>query len=553
MSADSATRVAPPDPSAAGTPRNVAFFGPVAVYVVLAAALLPFFRYLLGPDSISYISIAQHYADGYWKEAINTNWSPLMSWLMVPLLWIGISGLMAAKLFCIASGVLLLFTFRILVRGFELSPLIATLTMYAAAIMTVAFALARLGPDILVAALLLLYFATIFRRDYASKPRSGVICGLLGVASFLGKGYMFYFFIAHFVLMTGLHWFRVRRVDRARVLRHFAGGMLVFILCSAPWIWAMSAKAGSFNVGTTGAWNYRLVGPDTPGYPQYYHLIPPPGPHALSMWEQPSPDLLPKWSPLSSAHDLRHQIRLIGTNFKVLTATLIDTSVFSFAAVFAYLIWGIARGRTALYPWPFTLITIAFLPAGYLLVIVQDRYIWAGLLLILLAGAVVVGAAAQRFGELAGRLAIALYALSFLILPVRELVGQRNSGKAWHQASNVLRAKIPPHSRLASCGDWNDSLAVAYYLQLPFYGSTNGTAAENLVRSDLNAGEIHDAPPPADPTEMERSLRDDQISYYLVWPDCRVLPPSQFLGEPVAIATPPGVKLFHISAAPGRP
>ena len=164
MSANSATRVAPPDPSAARTQQKIPFLGPVALYVLLTAAVFPFFRYLLGPDSISYISIAQHYADGYWKEAINTNWSPLMSWLMAPLLWVGISGLLAAKLFCIASGILLLFTFRILVRGFGLSRFLATLTMYAVAFMTVVFALTRLGPDILVAALLLLYFAIVFRQ-----------------------------------------------------------------------------------------------------------------------------------------------------------------------------------------------------------------------------------------------------------------------------------------------------------------------------------------------------------------------------------------------------
>jgi hypothetical protein len=508
---------------------------------------------LLGPDPISYISIAQDYAHGYWSEAINTYWSPLMSWLLVPLLWMHVPGLLAARLFSILSGIFLLFSIKILVRGFDLPPLLQTVTMYTAALIAAAFALTQLGPDLLVAALSLLYFAIVFERDYPRRPRAGIECGLLAVAAFLSKSYMLYFFLAHFTLMNALHWFRDSNV-RARVLRQFATGILVFVIGCAPWIWAMSAKAGAFTVGTTGAWNYRLVGPDTPGYPQYYGLIPPPGPHATSMWEDPSPALLPPWSPLSSARNLHHQVRLIAANFKDLAAILMDTSVFSFAAVLGYVIWGIARGQAARYPWILVVLTIVLLPLGYLLVSLRDRYIWAALLLIFLAGAVVVGAVVQDLGRLPARIAIACYALSFAILPVREFIGRRNSGRSWYQISQALQAKIPPHSRLAACGDWNDSLAVAYYLHVPFYGSTGSTAAEDSVGSDLRLNNATPPPePPPDPAQIERSLRDHHISYYLAWPDCRVFPPSQMLGEPAGVPGQPGVKLFPVLPAAAQP
>lgn len=549
MSIESTTNVAPAHPSAAKARPKIPFIGPLALYLLLIAAFFPLFRYLLTPDLISYISIAQHYAHGYWSEAINTYWGPLMSWLMVPLLWMGVPGLLAAKLFCIASGIFLLFSFRSLARLFDLSPPLETATMYTVAIMAVAFSLIPPGPDLLVAALLLFYFAIVFNPDYAARPWAGIVCGLLGVAGFLTKAYLFYFFIAHFALMTALHWLRIRPVDRGPLLRHFAAGMVVFAVGSAPWIWAMSAKAGKFTLGTSGAWNYRFVGPDTPGYPQYYHLMPPPGPHAISMWEDPSLALLPAWSPLHSARDFSQQLRLIGANFKDLTAIVLETSVFGFAAVFAYLIWGIARGEIARHLWSFTIVTIALLPMGYLLVSIRDRYVWAALLLILLAGAVVVRAVAQEFGGLAGQVAIAGFVLSFALLPVRELIGHRNTGRSWYQISNMLRSKIPPHSRLASCGDWNDSIAVAYYLQLPFYGSTSATGAEDLVRSQLELNPTQRPIQPSDPAEIDRSLREDHISYYLVWPDCRILPSPEILHDPVAIAAQQGVKLFHISGA----
>ncbi len=526
---------------------NAASLGPFALYLLLIGALFPFFRYLLAPDSISYISIAQHYADGYWSEAINTSWSPLISWLIVPLLWIGVPGVLAAKLVCIASGILLLFGVRILARGFEISPRLEIVMMYTASIMIATFALTRLGPDILVAAILLFYFASIFDRTYGQHRRAGIVCGLLGVAAFLAKGYIFYFFIAHFIAMTVLHWFREQGPDRGRILRHFAIGILIFAAGCAPWIAAMSAKTGRLNFGTTGAWNYRLVGPDSPGYPQYLHLIPPPGPHAISMWEQPSPTLLPAWSPFSG-HGLRHQLRLLKANFKELTAILIDTSIFSFAALFAYIVWGIARGEKARYPWPFVLATVVILPGGYLLVLVQDRYIWAALLVILLAGAAVIDSAAGNLNRLAWRVAIAGYALSFLLLPARMLIGERNTGKGWYQESQAIRSQIPTGSRLAGCGAWNDSLAVAFYLHDPFYGSTGSTAEEDPIRYLLNPdATANGTPTPLSSAAIGRTLLANKIRYYLVWPSCRTLPPPNVIAGEIDVPGGNGAKVLRIT------
>jgi len=45
-------------------------------------------RYSMNPDGVSYLDIAQAYARGDWQGAVNAYWSPLYSWLLVPVVLI---------------------------------------------------------------------------------------------------------------------------------------------------------------------------------------------------------------------------------------------------------------------------------------------------------------------------------------------------------------------------------------------------------------------------------------------------------------------------------
>ncbi len=368
----------------ARVPRH---FGPFAFYIIGVAALFPFYAHMIDPDTISYVSIARHYIAGDWREAVNTNWSPMFSWLMIPLLGLHTPGLDASRVICFLSGLLTLYAVLLLGRGFELRNGVLTVTLYTAAAMTVAFALLREEPDLLEGALLLFYFRLIFDREYSSARRwSGVWCGALGGLAFLTKSYALYFFLGHFTLMTLFQALQGPKDRRKSIAAHFAQGLAVFLLIATPWIGLISGKLGRFTVGTTRDFDYRLVGPDSPGYPQYYSLIPPPGAHALSMWEEPATQLLPRWSPLHSGRELRHELKLVAINLRVLIRLLVYTSLLSIPIVLLYAIDGCRAGAHARYHWLPPVLTVAMLPAGYLLVNVQDRYLWSIVLLILRNG-----------------------------------------------------------------------------------------------------------------------------------------------------------------------
>ena len=222
----------------------------------------------------------------------------------------------------------------------------------------------------------------MIRNSYGDTG-TGIKAGAWGAAAFLTKGYALYFFLGHFALVNLWH------ARRKPVLRQWAAGMVVFVALSAPWFAVMSYKAGHLSTGTTGAWNYRLLGPKAPVYPQYFGLIPPVGAHGSSMWDEPAPGLLPAWNPLGSASEMKHQVRLILGNVRTLMYWVQYSSLFSLAALLGYVAWGVGRGSNALISWVLATLTLVFYPVGYLLIVVEDRYLWGLFLLTLLLGAVV--------------------------------------------------------------------------------------------------------------------------------------------------------------------
>src|SRR3954447_1440755 len=58
----------------------------------------------MNPDGVSYLTIARQYLDGHFADAINAYWSPLYSWLLVPLTAAGIEATLATKVLAILVG-----------------------------------------------------------------------------------------------------------------------------------------------------------------------------------------------------------------------------------------------------------------------------------------------------------------------------------------------------------------------------------------------------------------------------------------------------------------
>ncbi len=502
--------------------HTVSVRGPLIAYVLASVVLFPFYRYLIGSDGISYLSIANHYLAGKTAEAVNLYWGPLYSWLLAIPLAAHASGTLALRIVCFAAGLLALFAYSRLARRFELSPKMETISLWIAAAMIFAFTL-RDQPDLLLTALLLPYFAWILDSRYPDSRWSGVLCGVFGGLAFLTKSYAFVFFLGHFTLLNLLHWWRVDPLRRTRVIRNFALGYAAFAILAVPWIAILSQKNGALTIGTTGEFNYRLAGPQSHGYPMYQRLLEPPNPDAISFWEQPSPDTLLAWTPLSRSGIL-HQVRLAWSNFKELLFTWQEASILSIAFLFAYCLWGMSS-REQRVPWYFVVLTILVFPAGYLLITLQDRYLWPEILLFVLIGAVVSDAliSTSWLSETARKTLIAAFVISFLLLPLRLIAGARNGGRAMYDLSSQIRQKYSLEGAVASCGNWNDSLYLAYYLHLHFLGDTGLTPEEAASAPSLNPS-LGTTPAAMSSEDAANQLSNFGADYFLAWQDCTSIP-----------------------------
>ncbi|HTH32092.1 MAG TPA: hypothetical protein VL946_12155, partial [Lacibacter sp.] len=63
----------------------------LALFCILFAVTWPLYQYVSDLDAIGYMEVAHHYIKGEWKLAVNGFWNPLHSWLVVPLIKLGLN------------------------------------------------------------------------------------------------------------------------------------------------------------------------------------------------------------------------------------------------------------------------------------------------------------------------------------------------------------------------------------------------------------------------------------------------------------------------------
>jgi hypothetical protein len=187
-------------------------------------------------------------------------------------------------------------------------------------------------------------------------------------------------------------------------------------------------------------------------------------------------------------------------------------------------------------------------PAGYLLVLVQGRYLWGWLLLILILGSGVLGMVMETglLSPPARRLLAAVFAFSFLQLPARQLFAQRNSGRPLFELSRRIRQHVPLSGNVVACSHWNESVQLAYYLHLRLYGTTAYDSEEREINHWGDAGMDADA--------ITRQLLDNHVNYYIAWADCAATPPPYVVAhEEITQGQIPELRIYRLTArASGR-
>lgn len=474
-------------------------------FLVVGVVLANRFLERINPDGISYLAVAEHVARGRLSSAVNGYWGPLLSWLVAPLLAAGVAPLVAARAVSLAAGLAALWG---LTRTGRIAGLDRTglLVLQVAAIPALALgSTAFVTPDMLFLAIWLHYVALVHGAGRGARRRDLVLAGLLGGLGYLAKPYGFYIFLLHFGLLASWRCLRAPLGMRPATAGAYAAGLAAFLALALPWMGCLGAKYGGFPVSTSGPYNRALFAPGSPGQPlEHMGFVLPPHEHATSAWEDPTGLPLPDWGRVDRATAIRHQVRLIVDNGRrlVLAATYANYAVLVALPV---LVLTLLRSRRAALgaPTAFLPVVMSIYPAGYLLIRVEQRYVWVTTFLGLIVAVVI----ARRLSATRS-IAVAAAISGVVVLgawhePYNALRRGDAASSRVRAAAEVVHAAAPQARRLAASGQWPESLAVAWRLGLRFHG----------VRGDLS------------PSEAAAALDEQQVDVYLDWsPDGSAAP-----------------------------
>lgn len=472
----------------------------LAAYALAGAALFPFFRYNLTPDATAYIGLARNIARGDFAHAFNGHWSPLLSWLLAPLLATGLEPFIAFRLLMLVLGAYAILAGARLVRCFDLQPATAALALAVLAVMALSFALLLCTPDLLLAALLVHYLGIVLDPRRAERPWAGAAAGIVGGFAYLAKSYGLPFFAVHFTVVSAWRWFAARGARR-RAVAYALAGYLAFAAIAAPWAAVLSARYGHFTTGTAARYNISLVSPTGRCIQPMANLgfLPPPDDTALSVWQDPSVMPVFDWNPFGSRADVLYLAGRVALNTLSFLRTATKWSVFALPVLVGYLVLAVlalAR-RPARHVPAQVLFTAALYTGGYLPLLIESRYLWLVSVLLLFMGAECLDALSRHRSRAVRAALAALLAASFLVAPVANVAADVNKGRDVAEAARALKARNVG-GRIASHNNWLDSLYLCYHLDAKYYGF----------------------PAPGDTSEMiETELQRLGMEYYLFWDD----------------------------------
>lgn len=482
------------------------------IYIFVGLSLLSYYQYQINPDGISYITITNEYLTGNFFGAVNAYSGPLISWFLTPFLLFNQSpayALLSTKILSLIVGFFTIIGVRQLSYIFELGKIIRSTILLCSIPIILYFALTVITPDLLVVCFLVYYFTIIFNPKYSNKLYNGVLCGVLGALAFFAKSFIFPFFIVHFIIMNVLHYYESPEPKKRnkKVSKNLIIGFLTFLVISGVWVGLISSKEGKLTFGTSGEYNYELVGPQSNGFPQYSQGLSAPG----------NTQKLESWSPFSSWSNFKYQLKLIKNNS---ISTLYIFQYFSFLSVLILLfflllfIGSLNRINSSKHQnlrvnvW-YPLVTLLIYSGGYLPVLVEERYIWPVYILLLLMGGYLLNVLFKmklfdrlnnfwnlKIGNVLKAVLLLIFVYSFIIMPINSLNSDLNTGKDVYSLSNTLKNNYDIHGNIATNSNLTETQYLSFYLNTTCYGQTQ----ENITDS-----------------ELQPQLDGYNINYYLIW------------------------------------
>jgi len=297
----------------------------VGGYLVGLALLGVYFRHALNTDAAAYVRIASYYAAGKVDLAVSGYWAPLLSWLMAPLLKVGLPELAVGRLAMGFSALVFLAGSIAAYRAFKLPVMWVDTGAILTAACGLYWSVRFITPDLLLSGLIGIAVYCLIKGESSPGLWNELAAGIVWGLAYLAKSIALPLAILTILSFSGLA-LLTKSVDRAALLRKFTTTVLAFGLVVGPWITVISLKYGRPTFSTAARISHALTGPgDLERYHPFARTFHRPEPGRVTSWEDPSNMAYHYWSPFQSSAYATHQVRVVLRN--LLLCLLLLTSL----------------------------------------------------------------------------------------------------------------------------------------------------------------------------------------------------------------------------------
>jgi hypothetical protein len=344
---------------------------PLLAYAVTWLLFYPRFQHYFIPDGLYYIDSARFLLNGHWADAVNGYWSPLYSWLLLPVYALSKDSVLSLQMVNFCCGWAILIQTRKLLRWLQPNAvLFNTLATAVLAPLLAAWCTLYTTPDPLFLALLLLYSRWCLQKKHLSQP---VGTALLGLALYFTKSYGFFFFIIHWSFFTIF-----THTQRRAALRMGIKTLLFFFLGIGVWMALLFTRYQRPVLSTSGAYNHAIMRSGGIIHPcDTGKLIMPRQQFYRSAWNEMTEHInYTNWSLFQNGDTRNLQWRIIKKNTGDIIGQLQKTPRYGLYLLVLLLIAGLVfnTGADNFFS-RYCLFTIPVFSAGYLLFFTEERYL----------------------------------------------------------------------------------------------------------------------------------------------------------------------------------
>lgn len=434
----------------------------------------------VNPDALGYMTISREYAEGMFP--IRGYWAPLISWLMAPVIALGVDPRVAFRAVLGVTGAGLIIVTQLLGSRAGLARPSRTALALATAFLLLQTETGPLTPDLLGAVVVAMYLYFVSSPSIVTRPIvTGAIAGLLAALAYYAKHYNILFCGGH-LFITGI-FLAMGGARRRDVIRSIGVGLLTLAATTLPWILALSNRYSEFTLTTSAGITRSVVGPGSNGYACWASQLCPEPSDVLLPVEDPDPQYYTayNWSPFSSLGNLWHQILLTRDNVWRLPPILSSSlGPLPLAA-------GVAAGIASLIHWQrrrlrlrcgWVFATLSLFPLGYLLSYSSEfrHYLpLAPVFLVATFRVIQIGAARLRMLHSSAHPAtVRAITLTLVALPILGVIRPRDLSAAWTASPNpcmrIGAAAIAPYLEAPIAGVDAQVQYISYYARVRTFG-----------------------------------------------------------------------------------